>query len=1211
MNRHAKASSEGSVLGASGRNLLALVSALALIFAVALSGQASASQVFKFKEAFGNAAHPTFAQPTGLAVDQSSGDLLVMDRGNGTGHGTISRFKADGTPDNFSALGTNVIDGASGEDKTPQEGLSFPLALEAQIAIDNSGTFTDGDIYVTAEPNVIDIFASSGAYLGQLTASTGGPFAETCGVAVDSSGDVYVGSYQGPLGVVQKFSPTANPPVNSDFVTSFNSPIGACTLAAGAGPTAGSLFPAIYAGALVKQDAATGDVDYTVSGGSTTTETVIPSNGHVLVAKAKEVVEYNASASQPVKLNSFSVGSPVEGVAAGSSGNAYVSRGGSTGLEVWTQVTFPTVGTGPVTGVTASAASLSGTVNPEGVALSGCEFEYGLATSVGFEKEAPCNPSASEIAPDFSTHGVSVALTGLQAGATYKSRLTASNANGTETSKEVAFTTLGPPRITEVRALDASQSAVSIEGKINPSGFGTTYRFEWGPTASYGNQVPADFEPFIGSANEPVRVSAKLNNLSAGQTYHYRIVASSSAGTTAGPDQMLETLNSCGLPDGRCFELVSRREAGPVAIPGETVSPSEIHFQAATSPGALAYVVESGYPEATKGAEVLYRGTRSPGGWESTQLSNPFVAPNEQTDVESGSGTTIFLSNDLSCGFLESPQPLTDDPSTHLVIEEGSSNLYRINPDNSVNPYTAVSKLAPENLDSEQIVGGRNNYSVAYASQGCGKVLFSTPYHYPGIAGIGSGRLYEWDEGTLRNVGVVPGPGGEEVLAAAIAGSSISSLNTVSEDGSRVFFSAARQTSSNPEEIGKEAIFVRESGGTSVRDVSLSQTTTPDKGATYQWATPDGSRLYFTANAGLTEESSPEGTDLYEYNLETEELIDRSVSQVAGGAQVARVLGVAENGSHVYFVSRAQLVPGRGSTQAENQSANTYSVYGESHGELSFVGTLGGDDLSEASSRVSPDGRYLLFQTRADVIGYVSGGSYEAYLYDADGGSEGTTCVSCRQDGQPSVGPIGELVYRPLSRSEAINSPLHPARFLVMHEGEPQVFFSSPDTLAPGAEEHQNNVYEWTHGQVFRLASARENQQEPAFGGYANAFVGASDDASDVYLFTPQTLNWEDGDERLSVYDARIGGGYPEPPAPPAPCEATSEGSGSCQGPAQGAPAVGGAASAAFNGPGNPPEQSTKKKSKKKPHKKKHKHAKKKGSGKKARHANANGRAGK
>ena len=454
-----------------------------------------------------------------------------------------------------------------------------------------------------------------------------------------------------------------------------------------------------------------------------------------------------------------------------------------------------TVITEAATGVAKSTATMRGTVRPEGIAYTACQFEYKLTTDADFE-EAPCVPPASSIDADFSAHAVSAALTKLQPNSTYEFRLTATNANGTLSGQVLTFTTVGPPQISEVRALNASQSTAFVEGKINPSGFGTSYRFEWGPTSSYGNQVPADFEPFVGSGDEPVRVSAKLNGLSAGQAYHYRIVASSSAGITASPDQIVETLNSCGLPEGRCFELVSRKEAGPVAIPGETFSPSELHFQAATSPGALAYVVEAGYPEATKAGEVLYRGTRGSSGWDSTQISNPIVALNEQGGVGSVSGNTQFLSNDLSCGFLESTQPLTDDPSTRLVIENGGSNLYRINPDGS---YTAVSRLAPDNSGSE-FEAGRGNYTVFDAAEDCSRVLFQSIYHYSGIDGVnsltgGTTRFYEWDEGTLRNLGVVPGPSGEEVVVAATG--SIAQ-GQVSEDGSRFFFGAERQDQPQP-----------------------------------------------------------------------------------------------------------------------------------------------------------------------------------------------------------------------------------------------------------------------------------------------------------------------------------------------------------------------------------------------------------------------------
>ena len=64
-------------------------------------------------------------------------------------------------------------------------------------------------------------------------------------------------------------------------------------------------------------------------------------------------------------------------------------------------------------------------------------------------------------------------------------------------------------------------------------------------------------------------------------------------------------------------------------------------------------------------------------------------------------------------------------------------------------------------------------------------------------------------------------------------------------------------------------------------DVSASETAVPDEDAEYQGATPNGSKVYFTAKAGLTAESSAEGTDLYQYDFgapEGERLTDLSVA---------------------------------------------------------------------------------------------------------------------------------------------------------------------------------------------------------------------------------------------------------------------------------------------------------------------------------------------
>lgn len=1304
---------------------------LAALLCMVFVSSASAAQVRPFKEVFGSAAQPSFGGAEGLSVDQSSGDVLVID----AQAQTVSRYHADGTPSDFSTLGTNVIDAKEGSggkpcaeepescDQTPQNGFSFGGPNEVQIAVDNSGGATDGNIYVTQSLgyHLIDIFGADGSYLGQLTAAGEETFGESCGVAVDEAGTVYVGDYTN--GSIFKFVPSGSVPVNADNTATFDFPGQPCTLAAGAGPTAGSIFPAQYGGSIYKMNASTGAVEYQLSSTSTTTETVDPTTGHLLVASADGAVEFDVSGPEPVVVGKLATSDPVRGIGIdGSSDQAYVSR--PTQLEVFgpgvslpsatataasevtgtkarlngvvnpegveveecffewgettaygnvapcegaiptdsedhavhadisgleangaiyhyrlvatnengteqsgdkTLVTGATVITEAATNVNFDVATLNGTVRPEGQQYTGCSFEYGLNTSAGYEDSIPCEPSGASIPADFAGHAVSADLTGLERGEVYKFRLTATNSAGTVVGARLTFETQGPPRILLTRASDADQSSATLEARINPNGFATSYKFEWGATAAYGNSAPASFEP-IGSGTTPVTVSAEISGLSAATVYHYRVVAESEGGAAEGIDHKVETLNSCGLPDGRCFELVSRRDAGPVALI-EPEGGSELAYQAAAQPGSLAYNVETGYLDATKGANILYRGTRGSSEWATKQLSAPIIAHDETKESSSGTSKTLAVSDDLSCNIQESSQPLTDEPSTRLVIEAGGANLYRQNPDGS---YTAITRLAPENPeDAAGFIGAE--YTLLGFTQDCGKVLFSVPYRYAGVPtgeSAGGERIYEWDEGTLRGIGFIPGPGGETPSEVAL-GAGANSTNVLSEDGSRIFLSAYRLTSPNPEEMYNTAIFVRENG--TVRDLSLSETSTPSGNATYQWASEDGSRVFFTARAGLTEESSPEGTDLYEYNLETEDLTDLTATDEEGGAEVGGFIGGSDDGTHVYFIARGQLVPGRGKSFAENQADKTYSVYGVEDGEFEYAGLVREsyprisnqdvhydenqlqpviiEDPEFQTARVSSDGRYLLFESSADVTGYDSGnGITEAYLFDSEADAEPTVCISCRPDGAASHSPINNTRL-PVG---GFSVPLHQPRSLVVRNGQAQVYFNAFDRLAPGGVDELSNVYEWSHGQVFHIDTEPPGLQE--YPGEDNTvdslnsrFMDASEDGTDLYLGTPNRLTWEDGDDRTSAFSARVGGGFPEPPAPPAPCNPTGEGS--CQGAPGLVPATPAPGSATFTGPANPkPKKVHRKKHHKKKHKKKKHHKKNKKNKKKN---NANRRAGK
>jgi hypothetical protein len=225
----------------------------------------------------------------------------------------------------------------------------------------------------------------------------------------------------------------------------------------------------------------------------------------------------------------------------------------------------------------------------------------------------------------------------------------------------------------------------------------------------------------------------------------------------------------------------------------------------------------------------------------------------------------------------------------------------------------------------------------------------------------------------------------------------------------------------------------------------------------------------------------------------------------------------------------------------------------------------------KATSRVSPDGRYLLFESSVNVTGYESGGASEAYLYDADTGA--TVCASCRPDGRPSVAKTG-ISDRVLSPGGEPDQPLYAPRSLVMRNGDPLVFFRAPDALAPGALQGGNpsreaegagggqreNLYEWAHGQLYLISSEPERGEQPRF-------FGASEEGTDIYFSDGAALTWEDPQGRLAAWDARAGGGFVEPAPSAAGCDPVDEGS--CEGAVSplSSPPVG---SASFSGPGNP-----------------------------------------
>ncbi len=309
---------------------------------------------------------------------------------------------------------------------------------------------------------------------------------------------------------------------------------------------------------------------------------------------------------------------------------------------------------------------------------------------------------------------------------------------------------------------------------------------------------------------------------------------------------------------------------------------------------------------------------------------------------------------------------------------------------------------------------------------------------------------------------------------------------------------------------------------------------------------------------------------LFDFDTGTE-----ATTEIAVGA---KFVNVSEDGSRAYLISKAALTGSEKNSQDQEAKAgeNNLYVWERAGDTIAFVATVAPEDVAVIDlmsltrwtdaavhpapntltgrandpSRTTPDGSFLLFESRADVTGYDSDGHIQIYRYEAESG--GLACVSCPSDGVPATGN---------ARLQAFGTALQPASAIVrlqsVTDDGQKVFFQTEDALAPGDVNETWDVYEWKVGQQPYLIS-------PGVGQLPSFLYGMTPSGSDVFFTSAERLVPEDLSTVVSIYDAREGGGFPPAPAPPPPCDGDS-----CQPAPTAAPPLAGAGSASFQGPGN------------------------------------------
>jgi len=188
----------------------------------------------------------------------------------------------------------------------------------------------------------------------------------------------------------------------------------------------------------------------------------------------------------------------------------------------------PYVATGSASGVTYNEASVSGTVNPNGLDAS-YYFEFGTTTTYGSTTTPLDAGSGTANVP------VAVFVPNLLAFTTYHYRLDASNSSGITYGADQTLTTLvSPPAAVTGSAYSITYDSAIVSGVVGPQdGFATTAYFSYGTTSALGNTTPSQS---VGSGTGLMLVSTTgtLAGLEPNTLYYYTIVAVNSSGTTQG-----------------------------------------------------------------------------------------------------------------------------------------------------------------------------------------------------------------------------------------------------------------------------------------------------------------------------------------------------------------------------------------------------------------------------------------------------------------------------------------------------------------------------------------------------------------------------------------------------------------------------------------------------------------------------------------------------
>jgi hypothetical protein len=1205
-------------------------------------GSASASYVHKFASTFGTSGSGDgqLSSPAGVAVNASSHDVYVADVANhrvdefSAAGSFIGAFGAD-----VGGAGVNVC--TSGCVKGSSSSAPGGFVTPTYLAIDNSGGASEGDVYVAdTGDGLISKFDAEGKLIeswgteGQIgTAPIGEGGAEVAlgslgGVAVDGSGELFVVA---KLGLESEhFYKFAQDGSFGEVLT----PAFGATRRTLALDLVGHLF-SISSNGFVEEFSPAGE-----ELGHVTLENfglpVHPATGLAVDPGPNDAFDPTASDlyvdSEGLSINRYATScEPKEGPCTPSDtfGEGSLSGGAQVGVDqqshrlyvvepsashvvVFEAFLAPDVKTEEASEVKGQSATVNGSVDANGVALSDCRFEY--ETQSAEELSAACIPSAGSIPADSAIHPVSAHLTGLQPGTTYRYRLSAANANCSlcrSTGTEASFTTLPPPSVTEAEAIDVTATSAVLQAEIDPKGADTKYHFEWGTTPAYGNTVPILDAVIAASAGKTV-VSAAIEGLSPNTTYHWRILASNENGTTTTADQtfVFDTL-SAALPDNRAYEMVTppSKNAALIGAVFFGTSPQVADDGSALMAASIQCFSGSESCVGTRQNEgEPYLFARTVGGWQTTALAPPAT--------QFATNSTWMLSPDTGTALFSMPTAPAGQDDWYARTPEGSFS--------DIGPMTSptLGAFGVQEIGKFPIAATADSTHILYMSP--------TPV-WPFDAGTGqSVYQYSGPSSAPQLVGVSGGAGSHDLISRC--GSELgggleahSNFGSLSADGSVAYFTALRCSTGTGANEGVKVpaaeLYARIGGERTVlvsgRDpagcTTPGCTSSAAQNALFEGASTDGARVIFASTQQLTDQASQDpnkedsalgggcgattganGCNLYE--LEdvggaNQRLIDVSAGDSSGGGpRVQGAVAISSDASHVYFTAKGVLSSAANAEgeHASNGAENLYAYERDgAHpaGQIALVARLSSADEVQWSegigiANVTPDGRYLVFSSHRGLTKDATRAEGPAQVYEYDALSGALTRVSKGQEGFNNNGNSAIADARIPRSGRAFVTRAGPARPdpTMSHDGS-YVFFQSPAALTPKALDdvqiaesggnpvYAQNIYEYHQGQVYLISDGKDASATTTQSSVE--LLGSDASGANVFFTTADRLVPQDTDTQRDFYDARIC--TATDPCVPAPAEEAPacEEAQACHGLPASSPPASSPGSFTFSGAGN------------------------------------------